>query len=231
MPSANLSENIREMRSLIAKMGQMLFSRNLTDAAGGNISVRVDNRLCITATLSGQHKHWSLEPDEILVVDLDGRIIDGDGKLSRETQAHLELHRKYGEYGQAIIHAHPRNIMVFASLAQPMPPVIEATRKFGVIPVAQYAPSETPDLAHYVVEAMQGQEQLISTYGAACIAPWHGIFVMAPDLYAAFDAVELLDTNAYCTIMGRQMIGLAGQEAARKQMESTISTYYSQIES
>ena len=221
-----LNSFVDTTRALIAQMGRTLFDRHLTDAAGGNISVRVDDVLCITATLSGQHKHWQLQSEDVLVTDLEGRILDGSGQLSRETRAHLELHRAYGQHGQAIIHAHPRNIMVFAALAKPMQPVIEATRKFGIVPIADYAPSETPDLALHVVEALRGHEKLITKCGAACIAPWHGLFVMAQDLYAAFDAVELLDTNAYCTIMGRQLTGADAQEAAREQMETTINRFY-----
>src|SRR5512141_296393 len=108
-----------------------MFDRHLTDAAGGNISVRVGNRVCITARYSGSHRQWQLEPQDVLVTDLDGNILDGDGQISRESKAHFKLHREYGDWGTAVIHAHARNILIFAALACPMPPVLDATRKFG----------------------------------------------------------------------------------------------------
>ena len=196
---------VDETRSQITEFGRMLFDRHLTDAAGGNISVRVDDVVCITPRYSGQQRQWQLSPDEVLVVDLDGNILDGRGDLSRESKVHLRLHNDFREVGTTVMHAHPRNVMVFAALAQSMPPVLEANLKFGVTPVVDYAPAHSADLAEHIAGAMRGQEARIQNHAAGVIAPWHGVFIMAKHLAAAFDAVERLDTNAYCILMAHQM--------------------------
>jgi L-fuculose-phosphate aldolase len=212
-------------REKVAYFGRMLFERHLTDAAGGNISFRVGDLVCLTPSLAGQKQQWQIAADDVLVVDLDANILAGSGKLSRESKVHLALHREYGEYGTGVIHAHPRNIMVFATMAQPMPPIMEATMKFGVTPVVDYAPAHSANLAKNIVGSMRGRESCISKHAAATIAPWHGIFLMGKDLDAAFDAVERLDTNAYCIIMGRMLTGADAQEAARVRMDDVIGNY------
>ena len=44
----------------------MVFERHLTDAAGGNISVRVGDSVCITPRYSGSRRHWQLQPNQVL---------------------------------------------------------------------------------------------------------------------------------------------------------------------
>lgn len=199
-----MTNEIYEAKAHIALVGRMLFERHLTDAAGGNVSVRVGDKICLSPRYSGQLHHWHLHPDDVLVVDFDGNILEGRGEISRESHTHLRLHRDYGSAGTAVIHAHARNILVFASLGKSMPPVLEATVKFGEVPVVDFAPSHGKALADHLAAAMRGQEARISKHAAAVIAPWHGLFLMGKDLDFAFDAVERLDTNAYCILMGQQ---------------------------
>ncbi len=161
----------------------------------------------------------------MLVTDLDGNILAGEGQISRESKAHFKLHREYADYGTAVIHAHARNILIFAALACPMPPVLEATRKFGETPVVNYAPAHHVQLANNIGASFRGREARIKNHAAATIAPFHGIFVMGKDLEAAFDAVERFDTNAYCIIMGRMLVGADAQTASMHMMEETISNF------
>ena len=201
-PPIHLDSAITEMRLKLTRLGAMLFDRHLTDAAGGNISSRVGDLVCISPRYAGSKHQWQLKPEQILVVDLDGNILDGVGELSRESKAHLKLHRELGHVGTGVIHAHARNVLVFAALCRPMPPVLEATLKFGEIPVTPFAPAHGADLAENVVAAIKPQEARIRKQAAGMIASYHGLFVMGKDIDAAFDAVERIDENAYCILMG-----------------------------
>jgi L-fuculose-phosphate aldolase len=200
---------VQHAREQLAFFGALLFARHLTDAAGGNLSLRVSTEagdvICMTPRYAGSSKLWNLQPHDVLITDLDERILAGDGRISREANAHFVLHRAFGAHGRAVFHAHARNILVFAALNRSMPPVLEATLKYGDIPVCEFAPSHNPDLAQHIRARMEGQEARIAGYAAAVIAPWHGLFVMARDANAAFDSVERLDTNAYCLLMGHSL--------------------------
>src|SRR5258706_8420862 len=107
---------IAEVRKHIAKIGKFLFKRNLTDAGGGNISVRVGNLICISPRYSGSLRQWQLEPDDVLVADFERNILRGSGKISRESNVHFKLHSEFSEYGTSVIHAHSRNLLIFATV-------------------------------------------------------------------------------------------------------------------
>jgi L-fuculose-phosphate aldolase len=183
----------------------MLFDRHLTDAAGGNISVRVNEWVCLTPRYSGQKKQWHLSADDVLVLDAHGNRVpgfaDNGGALSRESQVHLGLLNTFAA-GQAVIHAHPRHVLVFCAARKPIAPVLEATQKFGAIKVTEFAPAHSADLAKHVIAGLRGQEERIRKNAAAVLAPWHGIFCIGKDIEAAFDAVERIDTNAHVLLMG-----------------------------
>ena len=213
---------IRAARERVAYIGQLLFSRQLTDAAGGNLSERVGDLICMSPRYAGSKRQWQLDPEDILVINLEGEVLVGAGTISRESQVHLRLHREFGEYGVGVIHAHARNLLVFAATETPMPPVLEATRKFGVTPVVEYAPAHGEALAENVASSMKGRERRISTHAAATLAPWHGLFLMGKDLFAAFDAVERLDTNAYIILQSPALGASPMLEAERGRMEEVI---------
>lgn len=188
-------DEIQAMREKITRIGRMMFERKITDAAGGNISARVGERVCITPRYSGQKWQWQIQPSQVLVVDLDGKILDGDGVISREGKVHLRLYRDFPD-GTAVVHCHPRNVLTFAALGQPLVPVLEATWKFGEIKVTPFTPAHSQQLSENVAAALAGQEARVRKHAAACIAAWHGLFVLGKDLDAAFDAAERLDVNA-----------------------------------
>ncbi len=202
---AVLTREVQAGRELVAHIGRILFDRNLTDAGGGNISLRVGDVFCMSPTLAGQNKQWQLEPADVLVVDPRGEILDGEGALTREIAVHFGLHEHYGDFGSAVIHCHPRNLMVFACANKPLPPVMEATRKFGTTPLIEYAPAHSPKLGERIVATMRGREAMIAKHAAGTIAPWHGLFLIGKNLQAALDAVERLDTNAFVIMMSRQL--------------------------
>lgn len=209
-------------REHIAQIGLLLFERQLTDAAGGNISVRVGDRLCMTPRYAGTNWHWRLAPEQILILDLAGSKLEGEGEVSRETKVHVALHQQFQDYGDSVLHCHARNIMPFAAMSQPIRPILEANQPLGEIPVASYAPSHTDGLANYICDAMSPQAHLIHDFAAGVLAPWHGLFVMGKDLNSAFDAAERWDTNAYCLLMAR----LLGSEDAIRHQQHTLREAY-----
>lgn len=220
-----MSQAVQDMRAKIAKFGAMLYDRHLTDAAGGNISAFVDGLVCISPRFSGSKRQWQLKLEDVLVADLDMNILEGSGQISRESKAHFGLYKEFGTIGTGVVHAHARNLLVFAAMNCPMPPVLEATRKFGVTPVVGYAPAHSQRLADNIIESIRGREERIKVQAVGVIAPWHGLFVLGKDIDAAFDAVERMDTNAYIIMMSRLLGGPDGIEQQRQLMDETISNY------
>ena len=97
-----------------------------------------------------------------------------------------------------------------------MPPVLEATLKFGEVKCIEYAPAHSPILADNIAAALHGQEDRIRKQAAGIIAPWHGVFLIGKDIDAAFDAVERFDTNAYILMMAQQAFGVTDLMAQQR---------------
>ncbi|MBN1691071.1 MAG: class II aldolase/adducin family protein [Dehalococcoidia bacterium] len=195
-------------RDLIAEVGEIMLQRNLTDLAGGNISMRVEDKIIMSPSYAGQRKFWRLKPEDVLVLDLEGKLLSGKGKVSREAPVHTKLLNSFYTQCQAVIHAHPRNIMVFCAARQVIPPVLENSYKFGEIQLAEYARGgvQSSQLAENVYKALCGQEKRMSGQAAAVLVPWHGLFAAGKDLYAVMDAIERIEVNARCILMGKVLL-------------------------
>jgi L-fuculose-phosphate aldolase len=220
-----MGNSVAEMRAKIAELGALMFDRHLTDMAGGNISARVDDVICITPRYAGSKFRWRLRPEQVLVIDLQGNWLEGEGESSREAKVHVRLLNEFPD-GKAVVHGHARNALVFCAAGQPIPPVLEDTLKFGEIKVAEFAPAHSPQLAENIAAVLRGQESRIRTQAAAVVAPWHGLFVLGKDLDAAVDAIERIDTNARCILLGRLLaVGSGALEQRSEALAKTIEAF------
>jgi ribose 5-phosphate isomerase B len=217
---------LSQIRIKVAQTGKLVFERRLTDAAGGNISVRVGDAVCITPRYSGSRRHWQLQPNQVLVSDLSGNKLDGDGEVSREAKVHFRIYQEFPD-ATCVLHSHARNVMAFVAAGKPIEPVLEATLKFGTIPVIRFAPAHSEKLAEEIVSLFRGKDEAIRKYAAAVIAPWHGLFVVGKDIDAAFDLTERIDTNAYCILMSRLLTenGETQAEAMKMGLSEAIRSF------
>jgi methylthioribulose-1-phosphate dehydratase len=83
-----------------------LAARGWAPATAGNFSARIDERHA-TITVSGRDKGRLTERD-FLLVDVDGRVVDGQGRPSAETPLHLQLYR-HDPRIRAVLHTHSPN--------------------------------------------------------------------------------------------------------------------------
>lgn len=176
---------------------QMMFDRFITNAAGGNITVRVSEKHWImTPTLMAQAKFCRLEPENILVIDKEGHILEGDGKLTREFNMHMAVYETLPLAG-AVIHAHPKESMVFASLGLEIPHLCEATQKLGEVKTLEFAPATSQELADKVRAYLETRKMDIPV---ATLLREHGILVIDKSLRRAYDMLERIEYNAYVNI-------------------------------
>src|SRR5919201_1739104 len=94
----------RTLRHEIVKIGRLLYERGLIVAGDGNISARLSEELIIT-TPSGACKGM-LEPEDMVVVDMDGRVRGG----SRKPPGEFKMPRAFSKNrpdARAVVHAHP----------------------------------------------------------------------------------------------------------------------------
>ncbi|MCS7010359.1 MAG: class II aldolase/adducin family protein [Anaerolineales bacterium] len=198
-----LENDIYAMRKKIANIGRLMYARMLTDAAGGNISVRMGDVILMTPRYAGSQFLWDLAPENVLVLDLQGNKLEGEGEVSREIRVHRDLLNKFYPDGTAVVHGHARNALVFCAQKKPIPSMLDSTDKFGQeIGYVPGAPAHTQELADQICAAMATQLERVRKQAAIILAPRHGVFVFAKNLEAGYDALDRLENTAYCALMG-----------------------------
>lgn len=100
--AADIISNVRE-----------LSDRGWTPATSSNFSQRIDERN-IAITVSGRDK-GRLVPEDIMVVDLDGRPVATDRRSSAETLLHTQLYARYPDVG-CVLHTHSQTQTVASRL-------------------------------------------------------------------------------------------------------------------
>lgn len=189
-------------RDKMVELARLIYARQLSDSAGGNVSVRAGRRIYVTPRYMGSRYRWSIKPEMISVLDAQTlQVVEGPSELSRESKAHLALYRAFAEAG-AVIHAHPYHVQVFACANRPLPPVAEYTSKFGTIPCIPPAKAHSQALAEAVVEALRPHQAELADHGLAALLPYHGIIVLGKDLDEAYDVLERMEVNARCALLG-----------------------------
>jgi L-fuculose-phosphate aldolase len=141
----------------------------------------------------------------VLVTDLQGNIIEGEGVISRESVTHYKLLNEFPD-GSAVVHAHARNVLALSTiLLEPMLPVVEATLKFGIVEITDYARR-----AHVGdnVACKLHAEKPTSANRRPQSSHAYGMFVIGKDLNAAVDAVERLNINAWLSLSSPVMPGV-----------------------
>lgn len=189
-----------DMREEMVITAKNMWDRRLTNAAGGNFAVRVDeNRILVSPSLMSERKHCCLVPSDMLLIDYDQNILEGEGKLSRETFMHTLLLKNFANIG-ASIHAHPFYCMPFVAQAKPIPNVTEATMGRGEVGCIPYTKAYSVELSQNVYKYFEEHRELAEKKPIGVILPLHGVIVSGPDLYMAYSMLERIECDAFCTI-------------------------------
>jgi L-fuculose-phosphate aldolase len=193
---------MEDPREHLVRIGKLAYDRKLLDSAGGNITTRVGDRVYMSRSYAGGHHQWDLRPEDVLVLDMDGNVLAGDGEFSREGAVHMACYHAFPDAG-CVFHAHSLNVMPFVSTGVPIPPMSEQTDKFGAIGFCEWAATHTEQLAVNVVAGLRPQAERIRQHPIATLIPRHGIFVVGKDLNGTYDALERIDRNAYIALMAK----------------------------
>jgi len=185
----------------LVSIARLVFSRQLTDASGGNISVRQAENIFMTPAHAGSRQQWQINPSDVVVLDAQGNLLDGPDRRSRESQVHLRIYESFPLAG-AVIHAQAGYLMAFVAAGRPIPPVLEHTWKFGTIGLARCAKAHSAELAQSVVEAFEQQKEQLQHHAIATLIPQHGIVVVGRNLDDAFESLDRIETNAQAILLG-----------------------------
>ena len=129
-------------RKEIVAIGKRLARAGFIAGCDGNISVRLsDDRVLVTPTGMAKGR---LTVDNLVLVDMDGHRLQGDGEASSELAMHLAVYRTRSDIASCV-HAHPPYATAFAVAGISLLPDIlpEIVVAVGEIPLIDYAPPGT----------------------------------------------------------------------------------------
>jgi L-fuculose-phosphate aldolase len=191
-----------ETKKVVLGIAKLMWERRLSDIAGGNISIREGDRVCITPKLMGYRLRWQITTADLSIVNLDGKVLEGPAEISREGKLHLGLYRVFDD-AHAVIHAHPYWTNVFVAKGRPIIPTLETTEKFGRIDCVEEAHGYSEKLAQNVISHFQAKRDQWEKGPLEAILPRHGIIAMARDMNACFDIIDRIETECRCQILGK----------------------------
>ncbi len=175
---------LEEARKAIVAYGRKLIDSGLTRGTGGNLSL-CDRRERLWAVSPSGLDYYAVEADDVVVLDEEGRVVDGAGRPSSEWELHLEVYRRRPDVA-AVVHTHSPFATVLACLGLEIPPVHYLVGFAGSkVVVAPYATFGTTELARLTSEALGGS-------GAVLMAH-HGLLAVGADLDRAFNVAEEIE--------------------------------------
>src|ERR1700736_357254 len=189
LPGSAKSE--QQHRADLCVAGRWMYERGYIVACEGNLSVRLDEERVLT-TPTCMNKGM-LSPDDLVVIDLEGRHVAGDRKASSELAMHLLFYRMRPDV-HAICHAHPPTATGFAVAGRALDQALlpEVIVGLGQIPLVKYGTPGTPELSAAL-------EPCVPHYDALLLAN-HGAVTCGPDLLTAFFRMETIEHFAKITL-------------------------------
>ncbi len=182
-----------QLRQEIVRVCRMLHQKNYLAATDGNVSVRLGDQVLLTP--SGVNKGM-LEEDQVITVDLDGRLLAGTGRPTSELRMHLLVYESRPDVG-AVVHAHlpyaTACTLAGISLLEPILPEVVITLKG--IPTAAYATPGTEEVPKAIRDFIQEFDAILLSR--------HGAMTMGRDVMDAYNKMEKLEHTARVILAAR----------------------------
>ncbi|MBN2580508.1 MAG: class II aldolase/adducin family protein [Pirellulales bacterium] len=182
--------NILKLRQEICEIGDRLYKRGFAAANDGNISYRIaEDRVLCTPTMISK---GFMKPDDLCVVDMDGKQISGARKRTSEVMLHLAI-MKEREDVKSVVHCHPPHATAFGVAREPIPQCVlpEVEVFLGDVPITRYETPGGRDFADTILPFVKKTNVIILAN--------HGTVSYGETVERAYWWTEILD--AYCRIL------------------------------
>ncbi len=175
---------LEQERELLTEYGRRMSRAGLSVGTSGNLSIYVPEEGLMAITPSGLD-YEATTPADIVVMDLEAHVVEGERKPSSEWALHTKFYQRHPA-ARAVVHTHSMYCTTLACLGKPLEAVHYAIGAAGTarIPVAPYRLFGSPELAEAAVEACgDGKAVLLANHG---LVAWEGslpkAFSLARDL-------------------------------------------------
>lgn len=179
---------LEKLKEELVQLHLELPKNKLVVWTGGNVSARDSETGLVVIKASGI-RYEEMYPEHMVVLDLDGKIIEGNFKPSSDAASHLYIYRHRADVG-GIVHTHSAYATAFAAVNKPIPVVLTAIAdEFGgPIPCAGFALIGDESIGKVVIESI-GKSP-------AVLLKNHGVFTIGKDAKSAVKAAIMTEDNA-----------------------------------
>ena len=202
-------------REVVLETAKKMLADGLVEGTSGNISGRLpDGLVCVTPS---SVPYDTMTLDDLVVVDLEGNVVDGHRSPTTEKDLHLSALRLYPELG-AVIHTHAVYATMFALAHEPIPAVIEEVVVYvgGDVPCCEYKGTGTAALGDEVASHLGDR-------GAALLAN-HGLVTCGPSPEKALHNAALVERTAKI-VWGTRAMGATIHPLPAKVNEKMAGVY------
>ena len=185
-----------DLRGQLVRFGKWLSRLGYMPGTAGNLSARLeDGRLLVTPT--GMSK-FLLKPSDMVIVDLQGKLLVGTRKVTSEVGMHLAIYEMRHDIS-AVIHSHPPIATGFACADKALDEVLcqEGVMTLGAVPLAKYATTGTGEVAASLGPFIRGHEAILMAN--------HGVVTYGTDLLEAFLRMETVEHLAHIELVAHQL--------------------------
>jgi L-fuculose-phosphate aldolase len=190
--------SLTQLKADIVEVGRRLYHRGFVASNDGNITIRfAEDRLLTTPKSVSK---GFMTPEMMVVVDLDGKKVEGARDASSELKMHLEVYRQRSDV-KAVVHAHPALATGFAVAGIPLDRAVlaEVICTLGSIPIAEYATPSTMELPNAVRQYIKAHDGLLLAN--------HGALTVGGDVFAAYYKMETIEHFAKISLTARLLGG------------------------
>jgi L-ribulose-5-phosphate 4-epimerase len=179
---------LEALREQVWKLHLELPKNDLVKWTGGNVSGRDPETGLVVIKPSGV-KYPDMKPEHLIVIDLDGKIVEGKLSPSSDTASHLYIYRHRSDVG-GVVHTHSPYATAFAAVNKPIPVYLTAIAdEFGgPIPVGGFALIGGEEIGKVVVESIGSSP--------AVLLKNHGVFTIGKNAESAVKAAVMTEDVA-----------------------------------
>ena len=192
-----MKESWLETRKKVITYARKLQAERLVYSTAGNISCRIPGEPHLLAVTPSGRQYDLLEPEDIVIVNLDGEIIDGHLAPTSEVAMHTLICKNRPEIG-GIVHTHGKAVMTMANLGWTLPPIltglVEATG--GDVVTSPFSQPETDQMYYYTVPALRDR--------GATFLEFHGCLSYGATLEKAFHTAAVVEGACEVYLAARQ---------------------------
>ncbi|MFI8455412.1 L-ribulose-5-phosphate 4-epimerase [Kitasatospora sp. NPDC085464] len=194
-----MNATVDAVRREVSDLHQELVRYGLVVWTAGNVSARVPGEDLLVIKPSGV-SYDELTPQNMIVCDLDGNVVEGDHAPSSDTAAHAYVYRHVPEVG-GVVHTHSTYASAWAARGEAVPCVLTAMAdEFGAeIPVGPFALIGDDSIGRGIVDTLKGHRS------PAVLMQNHGVFTIGKDAEAAVKAAVMCEDVARTVHLSRQL--------------------------